>query len=164
MSAIWVGPVLAGLITGLAAVGAVYLTQRGVRRQAHDDRLWQRRADSYSELLQWANEVNVWSLGRQASDPTTKPSMVERDLYARLSTIAGPEVTRWLEEAEWELQRTGLEALPAPQLHVKVEALIDAVRQELLRGHVRGRREQRRIGIGHRSLRNIGLGGGPRPR
>jgi hypothetical protein len=163
----WLGPVLAGAITAVAAVGAVLVSQRAERRRAHDDRLWQQRAAAYADLLAWANEFNAWSLGRRPRGMLTRPSkpdVVGRQLHARLSTNAGPEVAHWLESTETQLENAPEDADMAIAVHTRAEALADAVTQELLHLRVRGRRERRRIGVGGRSLQDLGRGAAPRYR
>ena len=160
-------PVLAGALTGFAALLAVLLSQRGERCRAQEDRLWQQRVLAYTELVVWADEVNAWSLGRKPRTAQDRPSvsdLVGRDLHARLLVYAGPDVRRWLEATETELECLPPEQELAIGVHTRADALLDAVQQELLHMRVRTHREGRRLGVGQCSLRDLGRGAGPRYR
>lgn len=43
-----------------AAFGAVWLSARFAYRQAHVDRVWERKAEAYSEILEALHEIEEW--------------------------------------------------------------------------------------------------------
>jgi len=161
---------LVGLITGLlsagAAVSAVVITQRSERGRTHEDRLWTERASIYVEILAWANDVNAWALRRTfgpGAPLPPRPAPLARLQYARVLAFAGSTVRDFVEDVDYELLNAPEPPDHAVRLHVQADALEDAIQQELQQRRSRSKREQQRMRIGQRSLRNLGLGRGPRP-
>jgi len=163
----WLVPLITAILGAVAVVTGVLLTQRGERDRTHEDRLWAERASISVEVLAWANDVNAWAL-RRTSGPTAllppRPGPLPRLQHARVLAFAGPAVRDLVETVDYELMRAPEPPDYAIGLHVQADALQDAVQQELQHRRSRSRREQRRMGIGHRSLQNLFLGRGPRLR
>ncbi|SRR5712691_2265761 len=156
-----------GVITAAAAVLAVLITMRGERARLHEDRLWTERAAMYVELLAWANDVNVWALRRKpgpAEPLPARPPPLPRLLFARVLAFAGPIVRDHVETVDYELLVADEPPEYAVRLHVEADALQDAVQLDLQQMRDRSKREKDHMGIGQRSLQNLGQGHGPRPR
>jgi len=161
---------LLGAVIGLlGGLGATLISLRGERTRTRDDRLWRERAPLYTQLIAWQEDVNTWALGR-AGPTAPRPDLVGPELHAQLLIFAGDAALRWLEPVETQLERAAPPGLPRSsdnaesQLHVYAEALLDAIQEEFVKGRARSWKEERRLGIGSRSLRSLFLGGGPRHR
>jgi hypothetical protein len=163
----WLVALSTGVLTAAAAVIAVLVTQRGERTRNHEDRVWKERATIYVEILAWANDVNAWALRRTSgpSEPLpARPAPLPRLHYARVLAFAGPAVCDLVETVEYELVSAPEPPEHTVRLHVEADALQDAVQQEIQYRRIRPDRERRRLGIGQRSLHNLGMGRDPRPR
>jgi hypothetical protein len=51
--------VAAGLLTAIAALGGVLITQQSERRKAHADRVWVQRSSVYEQLFAWVREFET---------------------------------------------------------------------------------------------------------
>lgn len=165
--ATWPVGLITGVLTAVAAVSAVVLTQRSERDRTHEDRLWTERASIYVEVLAWANDVNAWALRRTLGPGAPlplRPAPLTRLQHARVLAFSGTAVRDFVEAVDYELLTAPEPPDHAIRLHVEAEALQDAIQQELQWRRSRSKREQQRMGIGQRSLQNLGQGRGPRPR
>jgi hypothetical protein len=163
----WLTPLITGVLTGAAAVIAVLVTHRGEQARNHEDRLWKERATVYVVILAWANDVNAWALrrtGGQGELLPARPAALPRLQHARVLAFGGAAVRDHVETVDYELLCAPEPPEPAVRLHVEADALQDAVQQEIQYRRSRSARERRRMAIGHRSLQNLGLGRGARPR
>lgn len=93
----WVALAAVG-VSGLAVVFGWLIARGGIKGQrdiAADERIWQRRADTYVDLLEWCQRVSYISVGSEGyDDELTYPP--ER-LLARAMAFASPTVYNQLD-------------------------------------------------------------------